>query len=261
MQLRLKIIFIFFVFCCGFTAMVFAENFAAFTGQVNSAGVNLRVDSTTGSEVICNLSKGELVEVVREAYDWYKIRLPKQAPSYIRKDLLECNSAANPEFASPSSKCSSAKVIKDKVNIRLAPSESAWILGKVEKGTVVTVIGDDGSWFKIHPVYQSYGWINKKFVNKEVVALKPDTAAITPAAVNSDGQIVVEGTVAPYGVVLWRKATHKLVTADNQVYFLKGQRKSLDNLNYRKVKVTGKLITSGQARYPIIQTDIIEAIN
>jgi hypothetical protein len=73
--------------------------------------------------------------------------------------------------------------------------------------------------------------------------------------------LVVEGKINPYGIVLWRKATHKLITSENKIYFLKGERKSLDSLNYHKVKVTGKLISLPSSKYPIIQIDIIEALN
>jgi uncharacterized protein YgiM (DUF1202 family) len=249
------------MFCFSLSGTVFAYTFGAFTGQINASGINVRVDATIGSEVICTLAKGELVEVVREVYDWYKIRLPKEAPSYIKKNLLECNNV-NADFASPSGKCLSAKVIKDRVNIRLGPTESTWILGKIDQGTVVNIIADEGGWYKIHPVYQSYGWVNKKFVNKEVVVLKKQDApvSLTDTAKLGD-QLVVEGKVSPYGIVLWRKATHKLITSENKIYFLKGDRKSLDSLNYRKVKVTGKLISPPASKYPIIQIDIIEALN
>jgi hypothetical protein len=60
---------------------------------------------------------------------------------------------------------------------------------------------------------------------------------------------------------LWRKATHKLITADQKTYFLKGNRKGLDSLNYRKVKVSGKIINPENSRYPIIETDVIEVLN
>ena len=261
LNLKIKSMFIFLAVCFILPGTVFADTFAAFTGQINAAGINVRVDATVGAEVICTLTKGELVEVVREAYDWYKIRLPKEAPSYIKKNLLECNNV-NADFAAVSGKCLSAKVIKDRVNIRLAPSESSWILGKVDKDTVVNVIADEAGWYKIHPVYQSYGWVNKKFVNKEVVALQKQDALVKVTATPKLGdQVAVEGKVSPYGIVLWRKATHKLITSENKIYFLKGDRKSLDSLNYRKVKVTGKIISLTANKYPIIQIDIIEALN
>ena len=241
--------------------VAFADTFTAFTGQVNASGINVRVDATVGAEVICTLAKDELVEVVWGAYDWYKIRLPKEAPAYIKKDLLECNDI-NTDFVSQSDKCLSAKVIKDKVNIRLGPAESAWILGKVDKGTVVNIVADKEGWYKILPVYQSYGWVNKKFVSKDVVIIqKQDTTVKAADTVKLTNQLVIEGKVSPYGIVLWRKATHKLITSENKMYFLKGDRKCLDSLNYRKVKVTGKLISPAASRYPIIQIDIIEALN
>jgi len=249
---------------CFFLPAVARAADPAFTGQTNAGGINVRVDATVGADVICTLAKGEMVEVVREAYDWYKIRLPKDAPSYIKKELLECNNInrnnLNPDFTAQSGKCLSAKVIKDRVNIRLGPSESSWILGKIDKDTVVNIIGESGAWYKIHPVYQSYGWINKKFVNKEIVPLPKREPLVKEEAAGLGAQVVVEGKVTPYGIVMWRKATHKLITAENKLYFLKGDRKGLDSLNYRKVKVTGKIIGLAENNSPIIQIDIIEAL-
>jgi SH3-like domain-containing protein len=271
MRRNLKFKITFFALLSGFSfvAAVFPADFAVFTGQINADAVNVRVDATAGSMIACVLSKGQLVEVVSEVYGWYKIHLPKAAPSYIKKNLVECINTA-------SAKCFNAKVAGDRVNIRLGPSESSWILGKVDRLTVVNIMQDEGSWYKIEPVYQSYGWVNRKFINKDPATLLPPAALaaaqrrepaapIGPGAENQTvfqpNPLVIEGTISPYGVVLWRKATHKLVTSANQLYFLKGNRKGLDSLNYRKVKVSGKLISPGNSRYPIIEAAIIEVLN
>lgn len=236
-----------------------------FTGKVNANNINVRVDATTGAPVACTLDKGQPVEVVREAYDWYKIRLPKTAPSYIKKNLVECID----RVTSPSEpvKCLNAKVIGEKVNIRLGPGEDSWIMGKADKLSVVNILEDQGTWYKIEPVHQSFGWVHKKFVDKAVAPAVPvaalasgsQTAALRPALPLQP--VVVEGTVSPYGVVLWRQATHKLITAENKIYFLKSNRKGLDSLNYHRVKVTGKLITPPDSKHPIIQVAVIEALN
>lgn len=262
--IKYNLIFILTVVCISFTAPAFSTVFAPFTGEISADSINLRVDATVSSAVICVLNKGQLVEVVSEVYEWYKVRLPKEAPSYVKKRLLECIdiNTVNPGA------CSTAKVIKDRVNIRLAPSESSWILGKADKLTVVNILEDAGGWCKIVPIHQSYGWVNKKFVNlssKEPELSKqevesPKTAQPVEAA-QSASSLIIEGTVSPYGVVLWRKATHKLVTAKDEVYFLKGNRKSLNNLNYHKVRVTGKLISPDGSKNPVIETDIIEALD
>lgn len=238
---------------------VFGATAVNFNGQINAENINVRVDATVGSALICSLSKGEPVEVISEAYDWYKIRLPKEAPSYVKEDLVEC---FNSDPVTNPGKCLSAKVIKDRINIRLGPSESSWILGKADKLTVVNILAKVNGWYKIQPIYQSYGWVNKKFISKEtIVARKQETPALPAKDIQPSGSLIIEGTVSPYGIVLWRQATHKLITSDNKIYFLKGNRKGLDSLNYHKVKVSGKLITPSGNKYPIIQVDMIEALN
>ncbi|MBU0547847.1 MAG: SH3 domain-containing protein [Candidatus Omnitrophica bacterium] len=268
-KFRYKIMLFVFLFSSIFAGAVFAADFTAFTGQINADNINVRVDATVNSTVVCTISKGQLVEVVSEVYDWYKIRLPKAAPSYIKKDLVEC-------INNNSAKCFNAKVTRDRVNIRLEPSKSSWIIGKADKLTVVNIIHDEDSWYKIEPIYQSYGWVNRKFIDKNIIVFKEEgkqTTANQQVALATGGQttanqqisqpldLVVEGTISPYGVVLWRKATHKLVTNSKKIYFLKGNRKGLDSLNYCKVKVTGKLINPKNSRYPIIEVAIIEVLN
>jgi len=303
-NLKFKITLFTFLFAFSFIAAVFPADFVAFTGQVNANNINLRVDATVGSVIICTLPKGQLVEIVSEIYDWYKIRLPKTAPSYIKKDFAECisnfpqnsgyltvddqnasfnNNASKlenleieqvkPVVVSKSAKCFYAKVTADRVNIRLGPNESSWIMGKVNKSTVVNIIKDEGNWYKIEPIHQSYGWVNKKFINKAIALSKEaGKSAIIAESVKlplvienqtvpQPNPLVIEGTISPYGVVLWRKATHKLTTDNKEIYLLKGNRKGLDSLNYRKVKVTGKLISQKNSRCPIIEIAIIEVLN
>lgn len=250
---KFKILLVLLAACLSFAGYAFSEEPAVFTGRVNANNINVRVDATTGALVACTLSRDQVVEVVREAYDWYKIRLPKTAPSYIKKNLVECiNRTVSP---SDPAKCLNAKVTAARVNIRLGPSENSWILGKADKLSVVNILGEKGSWYKIEPVHENFGWIYKKFVDK-AQAPEPELAEA-----KSPDQMAIEGTVTPYGVVLWRQATHKLITAENKIYFLKGNRKGLDSLNYHRVKVTGKLITAPESKHPIIQVAVIEALN
>lgn len=127
-----------------------------FSGRITSDGINLRCDSRVSAEVIATLKRGDKVGVVSGSYDWYKIRLPKDSPSYVRKDMLECIRED----------CLSAKVIKQKVNIRLKPRESSAIIGRADKDEVLNVIRKQGDWYEIEPVHESYGWVHKKFVER-----------------------------------------------------------------------------------------------
>ena len=256
MLLNRKISLIIFAGLTIFASVVYADSFSVFKGKINANSINVRLDATTSSPVACTLARGSLVEVTGEAYDWYKIRLPKVSPAYIKKDLVECINTDNLK------ECLNAKIIAERVNIRFGPSESSWILGKADKLTVVNILANKGDWYKIEPVHESYGWVNKKFIEKNLdLVNKEEQPVIATEDMALSHPVVLAGKISPYGVVLWRKATHKLITADNKIYFLKGNRKGLDSLNYHQVKVTGQIITPLDSKYPIIEVAIIEALN
>jgi SH3-like domain-containing protein len=240
-----------------------ADDFKAFLGEVNSAQINIRADSTVSSPVIYTLNKGDYVSVTRELYDWYRIKLPKFAPSYIKKDLVGLiNNRA-------------AKVIKNSVNIRLSPNETSPIVGKAYLDEVVTILGsEDGLWYKIEPIDNSFGWVNKRFIQKAAYIPPPPatTSIITSAgtrmtlnkpeaAAEAEKIITLEGIIKPYGKVFRRTATHKLIDKNDTVYFLKGNKKTLNALNYRRTRVVGKIIPSRKEATPLVQIDKIEALD
>jgi len=143
----------------GCAHFVFGQSVVTLKGEVNFDNINLRADSTPVSVVICTVSKGTKVEVVEEYYDWYKIRLPKSAPSYIKKRFVAClDEAAQPV-------CSNARVISSRVNIRARPTESAPILGKADKTQSLVILSEEKGWYKIQPIPNSYAWIHKKFID------------------------------------------------------------------------------------------------
>ncbi len=236
-----------------------AENSGLFQGRINADNINIRADSTVSSKIICNVSRGEPVEVIKESYEWYQIRLPKEAPSFIKKNLVALIDEKT------------AKVIKDNVNIRLEANESSAILGKTGKNEVTNIIGSRGEWYKIEPLNNSFGWVHKQFVTKVDTINKKEEAK--PSTETNEGSkiakvepspnegVTIEGTIKPYGKVIKRIATHKLISAENRVLLLKGNKESLDSLNYHKVRVTGKLIPPKHQKYPIIEIQKIEALD
>lgn len=247
--------------------VIFAQEATPFTGEVNANNINIRTDSTVASEVICNIDKGEQVEVLSELYGWYKIRLPKKAPSFIKKDLV-CAIEDKPADSfdklrgSDTGQNRIAKVDKDKVNIRLHPNESSAVLGKAGKNEVITILENRGAWYKIEPINNSFGWINNKFVSKASVVkkIKEEDRPLTQIA-PVETSVTVEGIIRPYGMIIKRIATHKLVTSDNNIFLLKGNKKSLDALNYHKVKVIGKFISPNKEKFPVIEIDKVEGLD
>lgn len=257
---------IFFIFL-GFASASGAES-AKSKLCSNSDNINVRSDSTISSSVICLLNKGESIEVVSERFDWYKIRLPKHSPCYIRKDLTSCIERKPAEITPAAEKnvhnCISIKVTKQKVNIRLGPSESSPIIGRANQNEVLSVVAEAAGWYRIEPPGESFGWVNKQFfagsaclkVDEPAQPKKEENALKGPGV----SEVVIEGIVKPYGKVLWRPATHKLLASDNKEYLLKGNKSSLDSLNQRKVKVCAKIIGQ-EKKNPILEVKTIELID
>lgn len=65
-----------------FFATAVAEEPFPFQGRVKEDRINIRRDSTVSSEIVGRANMGQEVTVIRQAYDWYKIRFPFDAPSH-----------------------------------------------------------------------------------------------------------------------------------------------------------------------------------
>lgn len=249
-------IYILLICLCGILTFVSvrASEIFPFLGRVKANGINVRIDSTVSSDVIFKARENDRLEVVAELYDWYKIRLPKYAPAYIHKAMLQLIDAQT------------AKVAKDNVNVRLLPSEKSAVIGRAVQGEAVNIVEFRRDWYKIHPVQNSFGWIHKKFVEKDWRATIPTLAKDIPKAeqkvlLANQEAVALEGILKDYGKVFWRKATHKLIDKDKKVYLLKGNKALLKSLTRLRVKITGRIISPPKAKYPLVEVDKIEVLN
>ncbi len=229
--------------------------------EVKEDNINIRADATVSSAVICTAFKGQRLEALAQAYDWYKVRLPKNAPAYIKKDLLESVTDRT------------AKVSAQRVNVRLGPSESTPVIGKVSENQVVYLLGSTGDWARIEPVYSTTGYVHKLFVREAAaapeaaVALIEAVPAAQPVITEKKAQLTqtvpetpisIQGKILPYGRVFKRRASHKIVTSDKKTYLLKGRTENLESLTHRSAIVTGVILPDTREKYPIIDVATIE---
>ncbi len=238
-----------------------AQQDLPFLGEVNANNINVRSDATVSSKVISTLNKGEKIDVVSGSSDWYKIRLPKRVSLYFKSSLAECIKYQDGvEF--DKNTCLQAKVTSSRVNIRISPDESGAIVGVADNNEIVNVKGESKGWYKIEPTQNSFAWVHKKFISQ---------AAINKTIINKneeqkedlipDKNIILKGRLSPYGMVFRRVATHKLITPDQKIFLLKGDKAILNSLNRSVVKVTGKIISPPKAKYPIVEVALIEVAN
>jgi uncharacterized protein YgiM (DUF1202 family) len=225
-----------------------------FQAKALEDGVNVRIDSTTSSQIICTLKKDDYVDVVSELYDWYKIRLPISAPAFIKKDLVEKVDER------------SAKVTGNNVNIRLHATTKAAILGKANNNEIVFISEDRGEWYKIYPTLNTFGWINKNLVTKSA---RPKIEATKSILSFEKTQAIKEEKKVPFSVegILKTKtfttvATHKILTKERKVYLVVAAPKvNLNPYNSKKVRISGKIISAPSEEPPLIEAEKIEALN
>jgi uncharacterized protein YgiM (DUF1202 family) len=239
---------IFFSSCLIFVSGVclYAADFIPFKGRINAEDINIRSDSTVSSAVIVTLAKGEEVEVVGQLYDWYKVRLPKTSPSYIFKDLTE-----------PLTE-NTVVVSGEDVNVRLAPRESAPVLGRTNRGEVLTVLGAQGDWLRIKPINNSFGWVHKMFVSRSFLKDRQQINKASQPAILARDEVSLKGMVRPYGKVIGRTATHKLTTGDYKIYLLQGDPAALAALNYRRARIIGRILEGRKDKYPVVEIHKLE---
>lgn len=253
-----KALFLLLLFTVTSLKQVQAEEVFPFLGEVNSDDINIRTDSTTGSGIICAAKKSDILEVLSQRYDWYRIRLPKYAPSFVSKDLVTLTEGNNPQ----EDKKRYGSISKEKVNIRLAAGTDSAVIGKADKNELITIVAEEANWYKILPINNSYGWVHKKFIDKRPpVISEPPRAVEKPKPPTQPYSITINGEIRPYGKIFGRKGSHKLITGDNNVYLLKGNKKSLDTLNHRRVKVTGNLISGANEKPGIIAIEKVELLD
>jgi uncharacterized protein YgiM (DUF1202 family) len=286
-------------FCLVFFSSAFtfaAEDFAPFYGEVTGDNINVRSDSTITAQTVCMLARGDTVNVVSELYEWYKIRLPKNAPSFIKKDFITLIDDKT------------AKVLADNVNIRLAPDGASVIVGRINKDEVVSILNLEGGWYRIPPVKNSFGWIHRRFIKRTEPpvekALEPDKTGTQETVANPDAKsaaiekiiseikteikieqeklaekteikqdtvasqpvpagntITIEGRLEPNNKFFKRIATHYLVTENAKLFLIKGDTPKLNEFTYRKVKITGKIISPPEDRNPVLEVENIASLN
>ncbi|MFH0771576.1 MAG: SH3 domain-containing protein [Candidatus Omnitrophota bacterium] len=150
---------IFFLICLIFLfrpgAVIKAANDNHFTGFITGDRVNVRAGNSVSSEVICQLTKGEEINVVDCKDKWRKIVLPLSAPVYINKTNVSKRDGAV------------GVVGEDKANVRAAATSSSTVVGRLNKGDPIKIKKDYLDWCEIEASSNTFGWIYSEFVGRD----------------------------------------------------------------------------------------------
>lgn len=162
----MKISFCARLFACAIICLIFSFNLAcasseealqgeAFTGVISGERVNIRAGDNTSSEVVCQLGKGEEINVIGLRGKWYKIELPKRAVTYISKANVSKKDGGR------------GVVTEEKANVRTAATKSSTIVGRLGKGASVKILKEYLDWYEIEAPKGSFGWVFSDYIKKD----------------------------------------------------------------------------------------------
>jgi len=168
-----------------------------FTGSINSADVYVRSGPGDAYYTTSKLAQGAPVTVVGIKYDWLKVLPPDDSFCYISKLYVD-----------RSGNGSVGRVNRAGVNIRAGSLTSAMkttVLGKLNEGENVKILGEQDEYYKIAPPVGTYLYVNKQFVDP-VHPLAKNVAPIgdavgMPAAEPTQMALEVSPSTQPSGTL------------------------------------------------------------
>ena len=152
-------------------------------GCVNTNNVNVRTQSNVNSEVLTKYGTGQALNIIGYENDFFKVDIDG-ADLYIAADFVDVLKAQG-------------VICGDNVNVRVNASMESNVLGTLNDGDTVVVVGCNDGWLKIE-YNDSVGYINEDFVQGDFV--KYISGNMEPAEVKSTEveQAAVEQTeIAP----------------------------------------------------------------
>ena len=188
------------------TASTTAFAYTETTGTVSTDNVKVRASASTTASQVSSLKNGDKVDIVDESTDasgyvWYKIRVNKSEFGYVRSDLISkaggsaaaapaattttTSAASLPETAVTATEERPATITADSVNVRKGAGTGYDSVGKVTKGTTVTVTGeatgtDNKTWYQI-----KFGNDRTGFVRSDLI----EVGAAAPAEGAEGGEV------------------------------------------------------------------------
>ncbi|HDR7411130.1 peptidoglycan endopeptidase [Bacillus toyonensis] len=140
---------------------------------VNVSSLRVRTGPSTSHTTVASITKGQVVQVVGEVQDWFKINYAGQA-AYISKDYVtkggsnengsQGNNQNNNQNNNVTVQTGGTYVVNaTSLRVRTGPAAYHSVIGGVLNGTTLNVVGSEGSWFKVN--YQGKtGFVSGEFV-------------------------------------------------------------------------------------------------
>ncbi|MGE7867862.1 SH3 domain-containing protein [Bacillus paramycoides] len=138
---------------------------------VNVSSLRVRTGPSTSHPTVGSVKQGQVVQVVGEVQDWFKINYAGQT-AYLSKDYVT-KGGSNENVTQGNNQGQTNNVTVQtggtyvvnatSLRVRTGPATYHSVIGGVLNGTTLNVIGSEGSWFKVN--YQGKtGYVSSEFM-------------------------------------------------------------------------------------------------
>ncbi|MGE6617632.1 SH3 domain-containing protein [Bacillus mycoides] len=138
---------------------------------VNVSSLRVRTGPSTSHTTIGSVKKGQVVQVVGEVQDWFKINYAGQT-AYLSKDYVTKGGSNENTTQGNNQEQNNNVTVQTggtyvvnatSLRVRTGPATYHSVIGGVLNGTKLNIIGSEGSWFKVN--YQGKtGYVSSEFV-------------------------------------------------------------------------------------------------
>lgn len=132
--------------------------------------LNVRSGAGTGHNVISKVKAGQVLQVIGQENGWFKVSVNGQT-GYVSGDFV---TTGGNKGTTVQQGTGTYTVNVSSLNVRTGPSASHTVLGSVNKGKTVQVVGEVQDWFKIN-FNGGTGYVSKDFVTKGGSAVSNET--------------------------------------------------------------------------------------
>jgi SH3-like domain-containing protein len=197
------------------TAMGENEKKFPFTGLVTGNSVSVRSGPDINYYQVSKLMKNNTVQVVGEEYGWYKIIPPAGSFSWVSKEYVEKKEGNKGVIKGERVSIRAGSSLTDRKNAIQLPAGS---------GMEVTILGEEGDWYKIVPPEGAYVWISAKFVksgseekSSAAATTQPDAKNATLPSEKINEDVTTKASIKTLNLVATRPTSQPALPGINKV--------------------------------------------
>ena len=285
MKIIRKILLLSFVILILVTTKVLATK-----ATVSSTALRVREKPSTDSEIITNVYKGDIIEIVEDSGEWVKIKYNKDE-GYVKKEFLNIDEKEKQSEETDDSKNKETDnkldnndkvsvynnentdntevILNENTYLKLLPNFMSKNIEMLNVGAKLKIVSELNNWIQVTDG-TVYGWILKSKTNKQVASTKIETSDIENSKeTNKESNNIVNENIVVNNIVANNTVTNNENKIENSI--VETENKNTTNANNEnKTETTsfaldkkGKItVETGRVRKSASSTsEIIDCLN